>query len=88
MVVKFSDTTNHSENEKKKMKKRIKKKIKIRDKDTGDRRVLNVSFHDFTPPPPPNILCVIELRGKRGRGTWLRWGSGEERSVQGFGGEN
>jgi len=65
-VAKFSDTKNHSENEKKKMKRQIKKNVKIKDKDTSERRFLTVSLHDLY--TPPNIIFVIELRRKKGRG--------------------
>jgi hypothetical protein len=69
-VVQFGDTENHSENEKKMMKRRIKKKIKIKDKDTVERRLPNVSLRDLY--TPPNINFLTKLRRKRGLGTWRR----------------
>jgi hypothetical protein len=72
-VVKFSDTKNLPEKEKK-MKRRIKKKLKIKDEDIGERRFLNVSLHDLY--TPSNIICVIKLRRKRGRSTWHTWEKG------------
>jgi hypothetical protein len=79
-IVKFSDTKNHSEKEKK-MKRRIKEKIKIKDKDKSDRSFPDVSLHDLY--TPTNIIFVIELRRKRGRGTWYSWGRGEYKGLVG-----